>query len=60
MKNCIVGFSNLKEILKDCDLAAFYDNTEEFRRFAIFSGSKVVRLSHTLPKWIEGKELIAL
>ena len=23
-------------ILKDCDLAVFYDNTEEFRRFAIY------------------------
>lgn len=57
-KRYIETFHNLKEILKDCDLAAFYDNTEEFRRFAIFRNGKVVRLSHTLPKWIEGKGII--
>ena len=48
----------LKEILKDCDLAAFYDNTERFRRFAIFRNGEVVRISHNLPKWIEEKEII--
>lgn len=57
-KRYIETLHNLKEILKDCDLAAFYDNTEEFRRFAIFRNGKVVRLSHTLPKWIEGKGII--
>ena len=57
-KRYIETFRNLKDILKDCDLAAFYDNTEEFRRFAIFRSGKVVRLSHTLPKWIEGKGII--
>mgnify|MGYP003370965318 CR=1 FL=1 len=29
-KRYVETFCNLKEILKDCDLAAFYDNTEEF------------------------------
>lgn len=57
-KRYIETFRNLKEILKDCDLAAFYDNTERFRRFAIFRKGEVVRLSHNLPKWIEGKEII--
>ena len=57
-KRYIETFHNLKEILKDCDLAAFYDNTEEFRRFAIFRNGEVVRLSQTLPKWIEGKGII--
>ena len=57
-KRYLETFYNLKEILGECDLAAFYDNTEEFRRFAIFRNGKVVRLSHTVPKWIEGKEII--
>lgn len=54
----IETFYNLKEILKECDLAAFYDNTKVFRRFAIFRNGEIVRLSHTLPKWIEGKGII--
>ena len=29
-------FKNLKDVLKYCDLAAFYDNTKNFHRFAIF------------------------
>lgn len=59
IEKCYVEtFYNLKEILKDCDLAAFYDNTEEFRRFAILRNDEVVRLSRTLPKWIEGKGII--
>lgn len=57
-KRYIETFHNLKEILKDCDLAAFYDNTEEFRRFAIFRNGEVVRLSQILPKWIEGRGII--
>lgn len=57
-KRYIETFCNLKEILKDCDLAAFYDNTEVFRRFAIFRNGKTVRLSHNLPKWIYGKGII--
>ncbi len=57
-KRYIETFCNLKEILKDCDLTAFYDNTEGFRRFAIFRNGKTVRLSHNLPKWIYGKGII--
>ena len=52
------GISNLKETFQVCDLVAFYDNTEEFRRFAILKKGKVVRLSHTLPEWIKDKGII--
>ena len=38
-------------ILKDCDLAVFYDNTEEFRRFAIYKNGILVRSSHMIPRW---------
>lgn len=37
-----------------CDVKKY----EEFRRFAIFRNGEVVRLSQTLPKWIEGKGII--
>ena len=37
-----------------CDVKKY----EEFRRFAIFRYGEVVRLSQTLPKWIEGKGII--
>lgn len=54
----IETFKNLKDVLKYCDLTAFYDNTERFRRFAIFRNGKIVRLSNTLPKWFEEKEFV--
>jgi len=46
-------FANLKIILPECDLAAFYDNTKEFRRFAIYKNGKQVRVSHNVPMWYE-------
>ena len=51
-------FKNLKDVLKYCDLAAFYDNTEKFRRFAIFRNGNIVRLSSTLPKWFKEREFV--
>lgn len=46
-------FINLKIVLPKCDLAAFYDNTIEFRRFAIYKNGKPVRVSHDVPRWYE-------
>lgn len=46
-------FNNLKIVLPECDLAAFYDNTIEFRRFAIYKNGKPVRVSHDVPLWYE-------
>jgi predicted ABC-type ATPase len=45
------SFQNLKEVLDECNLVAFYDNTEEFRRFAIYKNGENVVLSHKVPKW---------
>lgn len=42
---------NLKIVLPQCDLAAIYDNTESFRRFAIYKDGKCVRLSNRVPEW---------
>jgi len=44
-------FDNLKFVLPKCDLAAFYDNTLEFRRFAIYKNGDPVRVSHNTPIW---------
>lgn len=52
------SFDNLKNILNYCDLAVLYDNTENFRRFAIFRNGKAARLSHKIPKWFEERDFI--
>lgn len=43
----------MKNVLPECDLAAFYDNTIEFRRFAIYKSGSPVRISHHIPDWYE-------
>ena len=45
--------TNLKKVLPESDLAVFYDNTIEFRRFAIYKNGNPVRVSHNVPKWYE-------
>ena len=43
-------------VLPLCNLVAVYDNTEDFRRFAIYKDGSLVRLSHKVPKWFDNKE----
>ena len=50
-KRYVETFKNFNTILKQCDLVACYDNTVEFRRFAIFRKGKIVRLSKVIPDW---------
>lgn len=45
------SLKNLHEIIDLCDLAALYDNTNEFRRFAIYKNGEIVRLSKNVPEW---------
>jgi predicted ABC-type ATPase len=47
----INSFENLRQIMDDIDLLAFYDNTETFRRVAIYRKGFIVRLSKTVPLW---------
>lgn len=47
------SFKQINRILKECDLVAFYDNTEDVRRFAIFQRGEVRLLSRNIPKWFE-------
>lgn len=50
-KRYVETFKNLKVVLPECDLAAIYDNTVEFRRFAIFRKGKLIRISQNIPEW---------
>lgn len=50
-KRYVDTFDNLKLVLPKCDLAAFYDNTIEFRRFAIYKNGSLIRVSHNVPIW---------
>ena len=49
----IETFDNLKIVLSECDLTSFYDNTIEFRRFAIYKHGKPIRVSQEIPLWYE-------
>lgn len=50
-KRYVNTFDNLKLVLPKCDLAVFYDNTIEFRRFAIYRYGTSVRVSNSVPAW---------
>ncbi len=50
-KRYVDTYENLKLALPECDLAAFYDNTIEFRRFAIYKNGNPVRVSYNTPIW---------
>lgn len=50
-------FRQLNKILRECDLIAFYDNTESFRRFAICRDGKLIRISHNIPTWFSNVKI---
>lgn len=50
-KRYVETFQQLNNILSDCNLIAFYDNSESFRRFAICKNGELVRISHNVPEW---------
>lgn len=41
----------LKNILPLCDLSVLYDNTQGFRRFAVYEFGKICDISDRRPKW---------
>ena len=50
-KRYIESLQNLQKVLPLCDLAMLYDNTESFRRFAIYRRGTAARISHSVPSW---------
>ena len=49
----IETFENLNKILGACDRISFYDNTNEFERFAVIEDGKLVVLVEDVPGWFE-------
>ena len=47
------SFVNLTKVIPLCNLVALYDNTEDFRRFAIYKDGVLVRKSHMCPEWFK-------
>lgn len=47
------SFLNLNKVIPLCNLIALYDNTFEFRRFAIYKDGVLVRKSHKIPEWFK-------
>ncbi len=45
------SFKNLAIVIPLCDLVALYDNSIEFRRFAIFKQGNIVKMSRNIPNW---------
>lgn len=45
------SFINLAVIIPQCDLVALYDNTSQFRRFAIIKQGNVAVMSRNVPNW---------
>ena len=45
------SFCNLVDILDECDLITFYDNTEYFERFAIYKNGRMEILLDKIPMW---------
>jgi predicted ABC-type ATPase len=52
-KRYLETFQNLKIVLPMCNLASLYDNTNEFRRVAIYKDGIPVRISHNVPDWFQ-------
>ena len=47
----VESMKKLKMVLPVCDVVAIYDNTDAFRRFAIYKNGVCVRASSHIPNW---------
>ncbi len=47
----IESLKNLPDVLEQCDFAVLYDNTVQFRRFAVYENGKLSIEMGTRPKW---------
>ena len=45
------SFKGIKKCMDMIDLLVMYDNTEEFRRFAIYKNGKKYLISNNQPSW---------
>lgn len=47
------SFSRLKSVLDLCDLLILYDNSQVFRRFAIYKKGILISVENDVPDWYE-------
>lgn len=47
----IESLNRLREVLDLCEMVVLYDNTEAFRRFAIYKNGEICSVSGTQPEW---------
>ena len=47
------SLKNLRSVLPQCDIAAIYDNTKIFRRFAVYELGRPIRISDQIPRWYQ-------
>jgi predicted ABC-type ATPase len=45
------SFQQLKKVISLCDIVVFYDNTERFKRFAIYENGNLIQESDEQPDW---------
>lgn len=53
----IETFEKLNQIIPECDRVLFYDNTEEFRLFAVKEKKYVLKMEKGVPSWYEKVKL---
>lgn len=49
----IESLNNLNKAISMCDLVSLYDNTDVFRRFAIYKNGNICLLSRNVPNWFK-------
>ena len=47
----VESFKQLKQVIDHCNLLVLYDNTEAFKRFAIYKDGKLLTISEDIPAW---------
>lgn len=45
------SFHRLLNVIDKCDQTILYDNTESFKRFALYQKGKLMNLSEIVPNW---------
>jgi len=49
----VESFQRLTEIIPECNKVFLYDNTQQFRRFAVYEDGKCVFKEKELPNWYQ-------
>lgn len=49
----VESFKQLNKIKEKCDLVVMYDNTEIFKRFAVYQNGFMTREADDVPRWFE-------